>query len=325
MPVFNTDSVTIVRKKGDFHVRQDITTVPFLPDLGITREEYRANVVKRLRRDPSVVLVLEPKDGVCEEQADLPDGYALTVRIVGKPFDAQPFDKVIKPAETACVTLSCKGEVVCREDYKAEEAEYGGQKMLEDVIGYVVEILDRIEAGNYGFLPEDPDQSWSESVESLSFYGICEVLHEAGFPMESIHVVGCARSPVLFVHENEVVLLGTYHFSGEDPFVEMKRLFFSVKPEDVRAAVKETIGEGSFIDVIEWEDGSWSFRATLDDDLNKDNLFARLLSDLEDIKEFIGMIEEKVGEEPWPIMADQRHLFIYEAVSESIKLSQLKI
>ena len=89
--------------------------------------------------------------------------------------------------------------------------------------------------------------------------------------------------------------------------------------------MKEAAGKGSLIDVIEWEDGSWSFRATLDDDLDKDNMVDRLLSDLGEIREFIGKIEEKVGEEPWPIMAAQRQLFIYETVSESIKLSRLKI
>lgn len=149
MPVFNTDSITIVRKKWDFHVRQDIPTIPFLPDLGITCEEYRANVVKRLRRDPSVILVLEPHDGVCEERADLPGGYTLTIRIVEVPSDAQSFDKESKPVETACVALICEGEVVCREDYKAEKSDYGGQKMLEDVIGYIAETLDLIEAGKY--------------------------------------------------------------------------------------------------------------------------------------------------------------------------------
>ena len=326
MPIFSTDSVTIVRKKGDFHIREDITTAPFLPDLGITREEYRANVVKRLRRDPSVILVLEPKDGVCEERATLPDGYALTVKIVGAPSGTQPFDEVGKTAETACVMLTRSGDVVYQEDFKAEEAEYGGQKMLEDVIGCVAEILDCIDAGDYSFLlGVDPELCSTGAAEPLSFFEICQVLNGAGYQMESVHTVGFVQSPVLLVHENEVVLLGTHHFSGEDPFVEMKRLFFGVEQEAVRAAVKEAAGKGSLIDVIEWEDGSWSFRATLDDDLDKDNMVDRLLSDLGEIREFIGKIEEKVGEEPWPIMAAQRQLFIYETVSESIKLSRLKI
>ena len=47
------------------------------------------------------------------------------------------------------MALICEGEVVCREDYKAEKSEYGGKKMLEDVIGYVAETLDLIEAGKY--------------------------------------------------------------------------------------------------------------------------------------------------------------------------------
>lgn len=320
MPVFNTDSVTIVRKKSGIHVRKDITTVPFLPGLGITREEYRANVVRRLYRDPSVILVLEPKEGVCEERIDLPDGYALSVRVVGTD---QPFDEKGSPAETASVKLTCSGDVVCSKNYKAEETDYGGQKMLEDMLGYVAEILDRFEAGNYGVSPKkDPDQFRSEP---LGFHKICQILGEAGYPMEWIHTVGYVTSPVLLVHENEVVLLGTHHFSGKEPFIEMKRLFFGVNPEALRTALKEAAQKGSPIEVIEWEDGSWSFRATLDDDLVAENLVDRLLSDLGELREFIEEIEEKVGEEPWSIMADQRQLFIYETISESLKLSLLKI
>ncbi len=321
MPVFHTDSVTIVRKKGDTYAREEITTAPFLPDPETSREEYRRSVIRRLRRDPSVVFVLEPKDGVCTERHTLPDGNLLEVRLAGTTFGTDSADAAHVPEESAAIRIVRGEEAFYGEDFNGEDG-----CLLEELCHELASILECVDAGDYSFLPVDcAGLPRHEPSEFLGFDGICKVLREAGYQTESVHTVGHVRSPMLFVHGNEVVLLGTHHFSGEDPFVEMKRLFFGVQPEEVRAAVKEVAGKGSLIDVIEWEDGSWSFRATLDDDLDEDNLVDRLLSDLGDIREFIEGIEEKVGEEPWSIMAAQRQLFIYETVSESIKLARLKI
>jgi hypothetical protein len=119
-------------------------------------------------------------------------------------------------------------------------------------------------------------------------------------------------------------MLGSHRFAGDELFLEMKRLFNGVSPDDVRAVAKE-LGKESVIEVIECEDGSWSFRATMDEDLDRDNFLDRLRSDLSGLREFISSIEERLGEEPWPIMKEQRQLFIYEVIDASLKLSRIKI
>ena len=74
--------VTVIRKTGDGYVHQDIITTATLPGSGIDAGQNRANTIARLRKDPSVVLVLDNQDGRCEEHAVLPDGFEMTVTLV---------------------------------------------------------------------------------------------------------------------------------------------------------------------------------------------------------------------------------------------------
>lgn len=311
--IFYPDSVTIVRKKGDSYSREDIMTRPVLPDGGLSPEANRSNVIARLRRDPSVVLVLEDRGGFCEEAVELHDGLLLRVRATECPV-------------TAAVTLSCEGDEVYREDITAgKDEDSGDYDYLERIVRRLTDILECIACGDFSFLPDDaPHFVPVERGEPVGYYDACRLLKEGGYQTETVHTVGFVRNPVLFVHENDVVMLGSHRFAGDELFLEMKRLFNGVSPDDVRAAAKE-LGKESVIEVIEWEDGSWSFRATMDEDLDRDNFIDRLQSDLSGLREFISGIEERLGEEPWPIMKEQRQLFIYEVIEASLKLSRIKI
>ena len=312
--LFYPDSVTIVRKKGDSYSREDIMTRPVFPDGGLSPEENRANVIARLRRDPSVVLVLEDHGGACEESAVLRDSLVLGVRASETPVPR------------AVVTLTCEDDEVYREDFPAgEEDGDDGYGLLDRLARRLADIIGCVACGDYSFLPEDaPHFEPVKLGEPLGYCEACHLLKEGGYQTESVHTVGFVSSPVLFVHENDVVMMGSHRFAGEELFLEMKRLFYGVRADEVRSAVKE-LGKDSVIEVIEWEDGSWSFRATMDDDLDKDNFLDRLQSDLSGLREFISRIEERVGEEPWPIMKEQRQLFIYEVVDASLKLSRIRI
>lgn len=311
--IFYPDSVTIVRKKGDSYSREDIMTRPVLPDGGLSPEANRSNVIARLRRDPSVVLVLEDRGGFCEEAVELHDGLLLRVSATESPV-------------TAAVTLSCEGDEVYREDITAgKDEDPGDYDYLERIVRRLTDILESIAGGDFSFLPDDAPHFVSvERGEPVGYYDACRLLKEGGYQTETVHTVGFVRNPVLFVHENDVVMLGSHRFAGDELFLEMKRLFNGVSPDDVRAAAKE-LGKESVIEVIEWEDGSWSFRATMDEDLDRDNFIDRLQSDLSGLREFISGIEERLGEEPWPIMKEQRQLFIYEVIDASLKLSRIKI
>ena len=315
--LFYPDSVTIVRKKGDIYTHEDIMTKPVLPDTRLTQEENRANVIARLRRDPSVFLVLEGKDGRCEERAGLSDGFSLTV--------------IAKEGEQseASLEVKCDGDPVLIEAFHASEFDGGAEnEMLEELVDRLALIIGCIEDKDYSFLPEDcPHLTRVEPGEPVSFYDARRLLEEGGYQTESVHTVDYCRCPVLFVHENEIVLFGSHRFGGNEFYLEMKRLFQGVEKDALLEAVKRAKGKdrANLISVIESEDGSWSFRATMDDDLDRNNFLQRLESDLAVIRSFIGDIEEIVGPEPWDIMREQRQLFIYEVIDASLKYSKIKI
>lgn len=135
--IFYPDSVTIVRKKGDSYSREDIMTRPVLPDGGLSPEANRSNVIARLRRDPSVVLVLEDRGGFCEEAVELHDGLLLRVRATECPV-------------TAAVTLSCEGDEVYREDITAgKDEDSGDYDYLERIVRRLTDILECIACGDF--------------------------------------------------------------------------------------------------------------------------------------------------------------------------------
>ena len=313
--LFFPDTVTIVRKKGDSYSREDILTHPVLPDSHFTREENRAHTIGRLRRDSTVVLVLEEKGGRCEEHADLPDGFSLTVRAEQA---AQP---------EASFELKCDGDLVLIETYHASEFDDDCEgEMLQELVDRLSVILSCIDCKDYSFIPDDcPHFERVEPGEPIGFYDAKHLLEEAGYQTESIYTIGFLRSPMLIVHENEIVMFGTLRFTGDEFFLEMKRLFQGVTRESLIEAVKHAKDGGEPVEVIEWEDGSWSFRAVMDDDLDKDNFLERLEADLATLRSFLGRIEDVVGPEPWSIMREQRQLFIYEVIDTSLKYSRLKI
>lgn len=81
------------------------------------------------------------------------------------------------------------------------------------------------------------------------------------------------------------------------------------------------------INVIHWEDGSWSFRLELDDDVCKSNFREKLLEGIAMLRKMISTLEDQdgVGCEPWSITTKQRNFFIYETVDASIKYSKIHV
>ena len=198
--------------------------------------------------------------------------------------------------------------------------------MLQELVDRLSVILACIDCKDYSFIPDDcPYFKRVEPGEPIGFYDANRLLEEAGYQTESIYTIGFLRSPMLIVHENEIVMFGTHRFTGDEFFLEMKRLFQGVTRESLNEAVEHTKDGGEPVEVIEWEDGSWSFRTFMDDDLDKDNFLERLEADLATLRSFLGRIEDIVGPEPWSIMREQRQLFIYEVIDTSLKYSRLKI
>ncbi|MBO4410438.1 MAG: hypothetical protein J5775_06765, partial [Spirochaetales bacterium] len=149
----------------------------------------------------------------------------------------------------------------------------------------------------------------------------------AGFQTERLSVAGFVDSPILFVHENDMVVLGSTHFNGENLFLEMKRFFNFVDADHLEKAIEKAKETSCYVRVIHWEDGSWSFRAHMDDDIDTENFIERMNADVAGLRKFIDIVTscEGVGEDPFDTLTQQRHYFIYETLEESRKLSELKI
>ena len=318
---FQTDSVTIIRKKGGEYFSEDINTCRVLPVAGYSDASIRKNVIARLRKDPTVVFVLESQDGLCKETAALKGGLSMTVSIDATDRFRGNISISVPTRDPDAFFLENYSP---DSDDDSEESDYDAWR---DLLARVTSLLEMIEAEDYSFVPDDcPYFECVEHKDPIGIYEATKALKENGYEMESVITSGFVRRPFLFVDENDVVMLGTTHFQGDELFIEMKRMFYGSSPEQVREALGQVLAEQQgVIQVIEWEDGSWSFRAVMDNDLDEDNFMDRLQSDLAQIRAFIGKIESIIGEEPWPIMKEQRQLFIHEVVETSIRLSRLKI
>ena len=314
---FPTDFVTILRQRGSEYRQENITTLPILPGSAISAEQNRENVISRLRKDPSVLLVLEPNNGCCDERFSLPSGFGFHVVI----------EEVEEPAAQLSVTYNgssaYEGIFDAGED---EDCSIGPYELLFDKL---LEILYSIEHGDYSFVDEScpciVDRKTGDPVDLFHAY---RILSKAGFQTERINTVGYLPKPILVAHENDIVLLGSRHFDGESLFVEMKRFFHGTDDEaTIDKAVKGARVEGHTIRIIHWEDGSWSFRSELDVDTDSENLIERFNSEVSALREFITQVEAGDGmdPEPWDITTEQRHFFIYETIEESLKLSKLNI
>ena len=315
MSVFSLNTVTIVRKKGERYVHEDISTRPVLPYTSVSAEVNRRNVIARLRKDPSVIFIFDIKDGCCKEEATLRDGAVMTVEI-GE-----------EPSPSASVFVSVEGNEIYRQSFEFDGGKIvDGEDLLWNLCNEVIVILKHIDRGDYGFAGNDCPLAGKEGLgHPVGLSEAVNILRDNGYELEYVHTLGYVISPFLFVDENDVVMLGTTHFQGEEIFLEMKRMFHGCPREKVKEALRSVSADQDPIQVIEWEDGSWSFRASMDDDLYESNFLDKLRSDLAQFRAFIGKIEEILEEEPWPIMDEQRQLFIYEVIATSLQFSRLKI
>ena len=315
MSVFLADSVTIVRKKGDNYEKEEINTAPVLPGATVGKERIRSGVIARLRKDPSVLLVLEDRDGRADERATLPDGFEMAVSLVDGD------------APSGALTVFHHGEKVYEEEFTQDSGEEFCT-VPGDLLETVIDLASCIESKDYSFVSDECDHFTAvEPGEEVGLYEARKIMEEAGFQTESVYTVGYVNEPLLFVHENEVILLGSRRFDGETLYLEMKRLFYGVERKAVACAVEKVREDCLPVKIFECEDGSWSFRGEMDDDVDADNFLDRLESDVALLRKAVARVEECEGVcgEPWLIMREQRQLFIHEVINASVKLKALNI
>lgn len=314
MNIFFPDCVTIVRKNGDSYIKEVITTSSILSGSNVSPETIRRNVIERLRCDRSVFLVLEGKNGECHEEATHPSGFHFIV-------DAHDGDK-----PTAKLRINFKDALAYEEDFLQDDDD--DSNVLKTLTDTIIDLLDSIEGEDFSFVEDScPYFTRIEPEDPVSLYEAGNLLEKAGFQTEHISTVSHLPGPYLFVNENEVILLGSRHFDGETLFLEMKRLFQGINHKIVEQRLETVKNDFYGIDVIHWEDGSWSFRMELDDDVCKSNFLDKLLEAIAEIRKMITTLEDQdgIGCEPWSITSEQRHLFIYETVDASLKYTKIKI
>ena len=304
--LFNTDSVTIVRKKSDYYVREEINTAPVLSDYNQDSGRIRSSVIARLRKDPSVILVLEDRGGRADEMITLAEGFEMAVSLVD--------------GETPSATLAVfhQGEKVFEDSLS----------LTIDLITEVIDILECIQNHDYSFV-EDGCTHFTkvERGEPVDLLKAQRIMNREGFQTETLVAVGDYRPPFIFVHENDVILLGARLLEEEALYLEMKRFFNGANPASVRKTAESINREYGPVEVFEREDGSWSFRAVMDEDLDTGNFIERLLSDIAGIREVIARMEssEGVGSEPWATLREQRQFFCYETIDTALKMKRLHL
>lgn len=306
--------VTVIRKTGDGYVHQDIITTATLPGSGIDAGQNRANTIARLRKDPSVVLVLDNQDGRCEERAVLPDGFEMTVTLD------------VSGSASASLLVEYEGSRACAKAFFQEDQE-DYNTFRNAFLGEILWILSCIDRKDYCFVDEDcPYFEEAESETPLTLYDVECILRGEGFQCERVKTMDWMSEPCLFICENEIVLVGSYHFAGVLLFVEMKRIFVDRDAGTVSNAVAK-FQSNYDIEVVPWHDGTWSFRKMLDNEMDEDDFLKQLLSSVAELREFINKVESQDGlYQSTGFETDQiRQFFIYETIDTSLKISRLPI
>ncbi len=315
--IFSPDEVTIVRKKGDNFMTQIINTFPLLSGGVTDPASVRRNVIARLRKDPSVIFVLEGKDGVCEETANLQDGFSVMVNLYE---DA---------SKTSSLEAFHNGKVVysvaTRLNEYEEFVDSKGITLTDDIEELLLCIEDKDYSLFEDFDPELAEVGEEEIVDdNFCLFEAAQALAENGYENETISVEAF-NAPVMFVYENDVLLLGAVHFQDSSMYLDMKRVPMDLEPDLAQDILRKFRQEVKGIQVIEWEDGSWSFRHNLGWIYNKEQFLERLA---EGIAALSAASDWLLGQEG--LLCDfngereKRYLFIHEVIAEFTKLKDLK-
>lgn len=315
--IFSPNEVIIVRKKGDIFLTQTINTFPLLSGGVTDPASVRQNVIARLRKDPSVIFVLEGKDGVCKETAELQDGFSITIGL----YEDTSMDSGL--------TVLHNGKAVYSAFFQQSEYEEFVDSDGDSLTDDLEFLLRRIEDKDYSLFEDlDPElaEEEEEDVENESFFlfEANKMLTENGYETEAI-ITGDFNKPILFVHENDVLLLGTVHFGDNQMYVDMKCIPVDLGPDLAHNILRRFRQEFKDIQVIEWEDGSWSFRHKLGWVYNKEQFLSSLAKSITALTEASDWLHRQKG-----LFCDfngpreKRYIFIHEVIAEHIKLKNLK-
>ena len=310
--MYTDNSIIIIRRRGDRIQREDINTANVLMDSGLSAEQNRENTIDRLRQDPTVIFILEPRDGRSEEKAAIQGGYEMAVTITDS--DRREATLVVRQGEETIYENSYAWEF---DDYECDDIRDLTQDMTELLSGLNG---DKDWLYNRGFVKTRSD---ADAKEEVSLYQAEGLIQETGYQVEYLDVP-FGENPMLFLVENELVLLGAHRFAERDLFIEVKRLRWAKDGSELEKVRCHC--EGTGVEVIDWEDGSIGFRSDLSTLTPVGGFLDEVLSRLdaiEDLLSKIGLRGEGPGDFERGIILWRQH-FIYEAFDASFKLANVK-
>lgn len=318
----NSNKWICVLRAGSEGPRHDfITTEVLLKNSGISEDQNRANILERLRQDPSVMLIFDPLEFPVEKRLECEDGFSISISI--------------KPEEDAIwtylITVLRAGEEVYRNEYPEDEYEEceplhsESYCALDSCLADCEWVIRCINRRSYFFADKESSLYPTNvpcALENI-IGDVAEGLDKAGYQTEHIWAYGL-NSPILFVYENEIVMFASRHLGGQFPFIEIKRLYHSKEADKL----VERYSEG-MVDTIRWDDGSWSFRKTMMTDLlPKEDRIRDLEESVAELLEEVTEIESRLPDNFSFASCDvsiKRQLFIYEVMLTAQAIERLKI
>lgn len=301
---FETDKVTVVRKKGDDLELAKIPTRKTLRGSKLSEEQAREVTISQLKKDPNVVLIMQGDEDLCIARASLSDNVELTMTI----------NTGSKPQGRVEMT-SAKDE---HSSAGAFFTVFGNDGELDEVIEHtldcVIGLLKQYDQSN-----KSDCQGEEHDTPFISILEAREIMEETGMQVDGFLAADVDFDPFMFVHEDDVLLLGSEHFKGYDLFIEAKRLFIGATKEQAQEAAHKAEKDND-ISAIRCEDESWSFRKPLSF-TSKETFLEDLDMAIHELKQAI--IQAGFEPEEEARMEVQRQLFTWEVLDAVVKYKKL--
>lgn len=298
------DSVTIVRRKGDDLELAKIPTRKTLRGSKLSEKQAREITIAQLEMDPDVVLIIQGDEDHCFAKASLSDNVELTMTL-----------NTGKNPEGRVEMTSAKGE---NGSAGAFFTVIGNEDEVDEVIKNTMDCVR-------GLLKQYDQSAQSncrgtEYLDRFMFiHEVREIMEDNGLQVEGVLAADVDFEPFMFVHEDDVLLLGSEHFKGYDLFVEAKRLFIGATKEQAQEAAHKA-EKTNGISAIHCADGFWSFRKPLNI-TSKENCMDDLNAAIHELKKAIVQVgTEPEGETRLEV---QRELLTWEVLDAVVKYKQL--
>lgn len=262
--VFSQDYVYIIRQIGSAFIKSEQSLVA--PTFYPKEDQYSSDMIGALRKDQSVLFVLESRDGICDEEAIFQDGFRMRVSIIENPEgmlfpdDVPHGELTLFYKETMVFNQSFSApEIAIADDFISSEGDHGvyySYDMVGEICDDIIKYLDLIARYDYSFMEKEKraliDVIPPETVEYRD--AIRALQSQSVYHFRPIPVRNLENEPFLIKYLDNTLLLWETPI-GKSIYLEIKCLI------DLRDDIIEHIRAARpGIDVFQCEDGSWSVR-----------------------------------------------------------------